>query len=163
MIQNYYAVPSNQVNFNDAIRLSSEATFAGVRGHLFLPNSQVEFERVVVDIVQQFHRDAFWIAVTDSASEGKWIAAAGPNAGTDMFDLLPWRRGEPNGGTGENCAVHAPGYAWIIDTICHQALKYVIEFACPFGQRFNDQGTGCIGELTDWLKMVARFSSFFHS
>ncbi len=92
------------------------------------------------------HRDPIWLALTDEGIEGKWMFTAGPESGTDVSDLAWWSGGEPNGVTGENCAVHWPGSINLGDASCfNQRLKYIVEFECPFGQRFNDQGTACIG------------------
>ncbi len=129
------------------MRFSAEASFAGVQGRLWAPSSFREYDHIVIDIVYTFHRDVTWYAFSDAAVEGRWAVMVGPYIGTDMFELIPWQRGEPNGGTGENCVVHIPNYSWAADYACHSVFKYIIEFKCPFGQRFNDQGTACIGMI----------------
>ncbi len=92
-----------------------------------------------------FHTDWTWYAFSDAAVEGKWAVMTGPYIGTDMYESILWEKGEPNGGTSENCVAHQPFYSWAVDVPCHSVYKYIIEFECPFGQRFNDQGTACIG------------------
>jgi hypothetical protein len=129
------------------MKFSAEASFAGVQGRLWAPGSILEYESIILGIVFSFHRDATWYAFSDAAVEGKWAVMVEPNVGTDMFESMPWQRGEPNGGTTDNCVIHQPSYSWAVDVPCHSVYKYVIEFSCPFGQRFNDQGTACIGIL----------------
>ncbi len=143
--QAYYSCPSSAATFDNAMKFSAEASFAGVQGRLWAPGSFRECEHVVHTIVYTFHRDATWYAFSDAAVEGKWAVMTGPYVGTDMFELIPWPNGEPNGRTSENCVVHVPGSSWAADYPCNSVFKYVIEFKCPFGQRFNDQGTACIG------------------
>jgi hypothetical protein len=142
------------------MKFSAEASFAGVQGQLWAPSSFFECLDVVERIMYTFHRDWTWYALSDSAVEGRWAVMTGPYIGTDMFELIPWEKGEPNGGTGENCAAVQPGYSWAIDIACGWLLKYIIEFKCSFGQRFNDQGTACIGMLESgclfaWVFMIS--------
>jgi hypothetical protein len=146
LTQAYYSFPSATVTFDNAMKFSAEASFAGAQGRLWAPSSYLEYADVI-GIAYSFHRDPTWYAFSDAAVEGKWTVMTGPYIGTDMFEMIPWERGEPNGGTGENCVVHAPGYSLAVDVPCHSVYKYIIEFKCLFGQRFNDQGTACIGML----------------
>ena len=91
-----------------------------------------------------YHSDTTWAGVTDAASEGKWVFAGGQYAGDDVGDLMPWGPNEPGGMTGENCAAFSTNII-AYDIPCHNTYKYIIEFSCPFGQRFNNQGSACIG------------------
>ncbi len=143
LTKNYYSFPSSIVTFDNAIRFSAEASFAGVQGRLWAPSSY--FELHVIPSSHGFMMT--WCGFSDAAVEGKWAVMTGPYIGTDMFELIPWWNGEPNGGTGENCAAFLAVVGGIIDVPCHSILRYIIEFECPFGQRFNDQGTACIGML----------------
>ncbi len=88
LTKNYYSIPSNSVTFAEALQLSAAATYAGVSGHLFVPNSVLEFSAVHSNIVGPVNSDPYWIAVTDLAVEGKWIVAAGPQTGTDLTYTL---------------------------------------------------------------------------
>jgi hypothetical protein len=116
-----------------------------VTGHLWVPNSNLEFDRIL-DIMYPIHRDGIWLALTDEAIEGKWVFTAGLENGADVTDLVWWSGGEPNGGTTENCASHWPGNMHLGDVSCvGHRLRFVIEYECPFGQRFNDQRSACIG------------------
>lgn len=143
--QHYYAVTADSVTYANALQQSAAATYAGANGHLFVPNSHLEFMDVQANIVGLIHNDPHWLGITDAAVEGKWLVSAGPYVGADLSDLLVWLRDEPNGGTAENCAMHQPGSSWTADTVCTVQRRYVIEYECPFGQRFNDAGTACIG------------------
>ncbi len=145
--QHYYSLPSTFTTYSDAFNQASKDAFAGVTGHLWVPNANDEFDRILNDIVFPVHRDPIWLALTDEGVEGKWLFTAGPERGVDVSDLAWWSGGEPNGGTGENCAVHWPGSVNLGDVSCfNHRLRFVIEYECPFGQRFNDQGSGCIGK-----------------
>ena len=148
--RHYYSFPSTATTYSDAYNQAAKPTYAGITGHLWVPNSNDEFERVLYDIMYYVHYDPVWLALTDEAIEGTWVFTAGPERGADVTDLVWWAgSGEPNGGTGENCAAHWPGGTHIGDASCFSnRYKYVVEFECLFGQRFNDQGTACIGMFT---------------
>jgi hypothetical protein len=143
--KHYYAVPSTTTTYYDAYNRADDTSYAGVVGHLWVPNSFGEFYDITQGYASSFNGDYVWLALSDSAVEGKWIITAGPEQGTDVSDLLWWYFGNPNGGLTESCAVHWPGYDGIGDASCGNRFRYVIEYECPFGQRFNDQGTACIG------------------
>jgi hypothetical protein len=145
LLQHYYSFPSSSVTYDNALKFSSETSFGGVQGHLWSPSSALEFRTVVEGLMYAYHSSAVWYAASDAAVEGRWLVTAGPDIGVDMSDLIPWRGGEGGGGTGENCVAVMPGYAWSADVSCQGLAKYIIEYECTFGQRFNDQGTACIG------------------
>jgi hypothetical protein len=142
-----YSIVSTQTIYTDALDQASKTTFNGIAGHLWVPNSIVEFDHVINDIMSPVHRDPIWLALTDQAAEGKWVYTAGPEKGTDISDLAWWSGGEPNGGVRENCAVHWPGSTNLGDASCFDfRLKFIIEFECPFGQVFNQHGF-CYGSF----------------
>ncbi len=153
--QHFYSITSGTVTYADALQQSAAATYASVNGHLFVPNSYLELYDVQTYIVAPIHNDPHWFGITDATTEGKWIVSAGPNAGADLSDLLIWGQIEPDGGNQQNCAVHYPGYVWAADVPCASQYKYVIEFECPFGKRFNDAGTACIGTLVCFLSIAS--------
>ncbi len=151
----YYAVITNSANFDDALKRSSESSYAGVQGHLFVPNTFQELLDVATNFMLPVSGVHNWLGFTDSASEGKYLIAAGPNAGTDASEIIPWEKGEPNGGMQANCVVVSFGYSWSTDIPCGEFKVDTIEYECPFGQRFNDQGTACIGTvriLYQWIQ-----------
>ena len=147
MTQHYYAVVASGANFDDALKRSGESSYAGVQGYLFVPDSYFELLHVLSTIVQSVTGGNIWLGFTDKAVEGKYLIAAGPNAGTDASDVVAWQLGEQSGGTNDNCVMYVAGYTWYADMPCSSTSAYVIEYECPFGQRFNDQGTACIGTL----------------
>jgi hypothetical protein len=139
----YYQYSSFTTSFDDALRRSSEATFAGVQGHLFVPNTYTEFRHVVYGNGWIVH--VLWLGFTDSAQENVWTVAAGPYAGQDVSDMMWWWPGEPQGGRSENCVVYYPHVAEFGDFGCGANVRFAIEFECPIGQQFNNQGTACVG------------------
>ncbi len=147
MTQNYYSFPASKVTHDNALRLSSEASFAGIQGHLWVPNSKVEIQAVLSDLMfrRLFRSDRVLCAISDTVAEGNWVVTAGPHIGTDMSALMVWWWNEPNGGTAENCVIAWSAISSFIDVPCTDSNLYVVEYECPFGQRFNDQGTACIG------------------
>ncbi len=139
-------MPPESLNAQNAIKKSSEETFAGVTGHLFVPNSFLEYYSVHVNIITASGSFQYLIGLSDAAEEGRWVVSDGPQKGDDVNAELSWQPGEPDGGTGQNCAIHNPNWGWIADVSCSTyKCRYVIEFECPFGQRFNDQGSACVG------------------
>ena len=133
------------VSYQDALRLASQQYYAGVQGQLWVPSSQFEVQSVI-DLKKTFHNDIVWLGVSDATTESKWLATAGPYAGSDMSELIYWHNAEPGGGTSKNCAGINNDYRASTSSCTGTVMKYVVEFACPFGKRFNDQGTACIGE-----------------
>ena len=62
----------------------------------------------------------YWEGITDAAQEGVWLTVLGTAA-----TYLPWSPGQPNGGTGANCALaDAPGSLYDFDCNGYEA------FAC---------------------------------
>jgi hypothetical protein len=145
VIQNYYALVTSPAIFEDAIKYSAESSFAGVQGHLFVPSSLVELQQVIETIVIPVTEGNVWLGFSDEAVEGTFVIAAGPNAGADASEIISWDGDEPNGDRQENCVVSSPNFKWAVDAGCAFTAFYVIEYECPFGKRFNNQGTACIG------------------
>ena len=145
VIQNFYALVTSPVTFEDAIKYSAESSYAGVQGHLFVPSSFVELQQVIETIVIPVTKQNVWLGFSDEAVEGTFVIAAGPNAGVDASEIISWGNDEPNGDRQENCVVSSPNYKWAVDATCFSPTFYVIEYECPFGKRFNNQGTACIG------------------
>jgi hypothetical protein len=143
--KHYYSFPAANASFNDALRLASEATFAGVSGHVFVPGSVSEMNAILA--AGSLELASVWMGLTDQAIEGSWVFAAGPHAGEDVTELLWWTRGEPNGGTSENCAKYSYEDILIVDDDCNKTYRYIIEFECPSGQQFNSAGTACVGMM----------------
>jgi hypothetical protein len=144
--KNYYAFPPIKKAYADALQFASVTSYAGVKGHLFVPNSKLEFDYILGGLMYPVHKDSVWMGVSDAQTEGIWLASSGPNVAVDFTDLLAWYSPQPNGGTAANCVIHSPGVDYLNDVACSESYKLVIEFECSFGQRFNDQGSACIGK-----------------
>ncbi len=110
-----------------------------------MPSSFVELQQVIETIVIPVTKQNVWIGFSDEAVEGTFVIAAGPNAGVDASEIISWGNNEPNGDRQENCVVSSPNFKWAVDAGCAFTAFYVIEYECPFGKRFNNQGTACIG------------------
>ncbi len=148
LTHHYYSLQNSRVTYASALQASAGTSFAGVQGHLWAPSSYLEIESVVLKV---FSVDQVWYAYSDSASEGTWLVTAGPDIGADMSAIIPWEGSEPNGRTGENCAIFWHKQYTALDIGCDATYKYIIEYECPFGQRFNDQGTACIGMCLSYV------------
>jgi hypothetical protein len=146
LTQHLYSFPPTTTTFAEAHRLSTEATFAGVKGHLFTPNSHLEYAAVLTHLMWKVHRNSIWMAVSDQQVEDKWVFTAGPETGIDVSDLLWWTN--KRGGRQQNCLSNWPNLD-LEDDDCDQPLKFIIEFECPFGQTFNGQNTACIGKAVE--------------
>ena len=59
---------------------------------------------------------------SDLATDGIWEWVTG-----EAWSYTNWNSGEPNGGTGENCAHYFVGTTWN-DTICSITRNYVVEY-----------------------------------
>jgi len=72
--------------------------------------------------------DTWWIGYTDTDSEGKWTWSTSASVG-----YVNWNFGEPNGGTGENCAhlyTHMYlGHGVWNDESCSSSKHFVCEFS----------------------------------
>jgi len=74
-------------------------------------------------------RDGTWIGLTDATSEGWWRWSDG-----SLSAYRAWRPGEPNGGTGENCAELSTG-GWY-DVSCTNQQPYLCsESSVPYAPR----------------------------
>jgi hypothetical protein len=151
LTQHFYSFPPTTTTFAEAQRLASEETFAGVKGHLFTPNSHLEYTSVLTNLMHRFHRNSIWMAVSDQQVEDKWVFTAGPETGIDVSDLLWWT--STRGGRQQNCLTNWPNLA-LEDYECDQPQQFIIEFECSFGQRFNDARTGCIGMAVDSYSLL---------
>jgi hypothetical protein len=142
----YYTSPPQKATFSDALRLASEATFAGANGHLFTPNSYRDMLNIITSTTI---REMAWVGFTDQAIEGTWVFAAGPHAGENITDLLWWEPSEPDGAATQNCAMYWYGQGLLGNDACSNKLRFIIEFECPSGQQFNSAGTACVGMMPD--------------
>jgi hypothetical protein len=63
-----------------------------------------------------------WIGATDAAMEGVWLTVRGAPA-----PFLPWKAGEPNGGTTENCARFDSGLRQLESRRCTDLRDWTCE------------------------------------
>jgi hypothetical protein len=141
--KNYYSFSQTKVSHSEAQRLASERSFAGVSGHLWVPNALLEFQELLATLQAEG-----WIDLSYDSGSGKWLFNSGPMAKTDLAGLLPWFSGVPIANPNDaKCVLAGRQPPAIYNLPCSTLFTYIVEFECPFGQRFNDQGTACIGFL----------------
>jgi len=76
-------------------------------------------------VTENFPTSTFWIGAYDQSHEGQWVWDA---KGTNI-SYSNWGNGEPNGGTGENCATLAPtgdSTAWEDDN-CNKESNFICQ------------------------------------
>ena len=112
----YYFYDSTSLTFSAASTAASGRSFFGKSGYLGVYTSDTE-----KSIYTGFRQDDIFLALTDSATEGKWLVTAGPRKGQLFWDNTNnqfgpgaagsgwdakgdfWGSGEPNnGGSGED-------------------------------------------------------------
>nr|WP_255554687.1 flagellar filament capping protein FliD [Polynucleobacter sp. MWH-HuK1] len=76
----YYKVVSGSFDVNAATLAASNSRFKGLTGFLTNITSQEEN-----DFIQGKVNTTTWIGANDSAVEGKWVWAAGPEAGVEFY------------------------------------------------------------------------------
>jgi hypothetical protein len=76
----YYKVVSGSFNVGTASSNAASSTFMGLTGFLTNITSQEEN-----DFIQGKVNTTTWIGANDSATEGKWIWGAGPEAGVEFY------------------------------------------------------------------------------
>ncbi len=73
--------------------------------------------------------ETYWIGYNDVAVDGDWVWEDGSPS---RFEYWNWATGEPNGGTGENCAMmYVQFYDWHgrwNDESCTSGKRYVCEY-----------------------------------
>ncbi len=144
-----------KVSHSDAQSLASKQSFAGVSGHLWVPNALLELQEVI-----QTFQTGSWIDLSYDSGSGKWLFNSGPMAKTDLAGLLPWLTSVPNDDPNNAKCVLTQITQVIYNYPCSLLYTYIVEFECPFGQRFNDQGTACIGVLEAKVRPTALIITF---
>jgi hypothetical protein len=156
----FYERPLYNADWAQAQADAASRTYRGLRGHLVTFMGDIEGPAVA----SFFGISTFWIAASDSNSEGTWIWTAGPETGQTA--LMLWNAEEPNGGTGENCAELALPSSRFSDKACTIKQAFVIEYECDLAASID----GCFGihapvpleiryRLTVMLVFLQRMSS----
>ncbi len=114
-------------NAADAAAQASSLTFRNMTGYVATLDSYEEYAFVFY----QLRARRAWISANDTKSEGVWVTGPTPSSKGGPATVLPWGRGEPGGGTSENCAA-ITNYG-LIDNYCalfDDSGLYVIEYEC---------------------------------
>ena len=109
----YRYVPSTGITWTNALAGASGFTYNGATGYLVTITNAQENEFIKSYVNAQ----NIWIGATDQATEGTWLWAAGPEAGTVFWvgnasgstvpplNYASWATGEPNNLNNEDYAV----------------------------------------------------------
>jgi hypothetical protein len=133
----FYRPISTGATYTNARTLASQQTFKGQQGYLVTITSASEDQFIFNNVPQS----NIWFALTDEASEARWVIDAGPEAGTlikinngQTNGNIPgqynnWAGGEPNNSGNEDYAVTkwGGGSQWN-DLPNHFSNPYVIEY-----------------------------------
>jgi hypothetical protein len=133
----FYRPISQGATYTNARTLSSQQTFKGQEGYLVTITSADEDAFIFANVPQS----SIWFALSDEASEARWVIDAGPEAGTlikinngQTNGNIPgqynnWAGGEPNNSGNEDYAVTkwGGGSQWN-DLPNHFSCAYVVEF-----------------------------------
>jgi len=133
----FYRPISTGATYTNARTLASQQTFKGQQGYLVTITSADEDAFIFNNVPQ----GSIWFALTDEASEARWVIDAGPEAGTlikinngQTNGNIPgqynnWAGGEPNNSGNEDYAVTkwGGGSQWN-DLPNNFSNPYVIEF-----------------------------------
>jgi hypothetical protein len=120
----YYYTSFEYASYQTASATALSTSFNGLQGHLVTVTSLNEFNFLKTT----FANSTFWIAASDTQSEGIWTWTAGPESGLVITPSF-WSPGQPNSGTAANCAVMS--LAGWDDRRCSSFLApYVVEFEC---------------------------------
>lgn len=94
------------------------ATCARDGAHLVVIDDVVEL--TALQIYAPKRNGFFWVGLTDEAVEGVWQTSTG-----EVASYLPWKKGQPDGGTMANCALLADNE--LVDFSCVGAYPSVCE------------------------------------
>jgi hypothetical protein len=120
----YYAVLSGASSFADAVSTAASTSVNGMTGYLATINTIEEYNYLHWGLKAR----SVWISATDASVEGTWRYGSSALSGQSV-SIMPWVNSEPNGNTGENCAImYVLG---LHDLSCTSGSKnFVVEFEC---------------------------------
>jgi prepilin-type N-terminal cleavage/methylation domain-containing protein len=131
----YYRFVPATVSWAEAVALAAEYTAGEERGYLATVTSQIEHDAMLA-MIGDVH--SAWLGGTDSAVEGEWVWATGPEAGRQFASgatpvggsFVRWAPGEPNNNGDQDC-LHLwrpSGHRWDdVQCVYGQTSGYVIE------------------------------------
>jgi hypothetical protein len=132
----FYRPIATGATYTNARTLSSQQTFKGQQGYLVTITSASEDAFIFANVPQS----QIWFALTDEASEARWVIDAGPEAGTlikinngQTNGNIPgqynnWAPGEPNNAGNEDYAVTKWNGSQWNDLPNNFSNPYVVEF-----------------------------------
>jgi len=169
----FYRPISTTATYTNARTLASQQTFKGQQGYLVTITSADEDAFIFNNVPQS----NIWFALTDEASEARWVIDAGPEAGTlikinngQTNGNIPgqynnWAPGEPNNSGNEDYAVTKWNGSQWNDLPNNFNNPYVVEFGtwtnpddATFTEFYTNSVTHTNGEV-----LTARFNIDFGS
>jgi hypothetical protein len=167
----FYRPISTGATYTNARAAALNTTFKGQRGYLVTITSADEDAFIFNNVPQS----NIWFALTDEASEARWVIDAGPEAGTlikinngQLNGNIPgqynnWAPGEPNNSGNEDYAVTKWNGSQWNDLPNHFSNPYVIEYGtwtnpddATFTEFYTNSVTHTNGEV-----LSARFNIDF--
>jgi len=167
----FYRPISTTATYTNARTLASQQTFKGQQGYLVTITSADEDAFIFNNVPQS----NIWFALTDEASEARWVIDAGPEAGTlikinngQTNGNIPgqynnWAPGEPNNSGNEDYAVTKWNGSQWNDLPNNFNNPYVVEFGtwanpddATFTEFYTNSVTHSNGEV-----LTARFNFDF--
>jgi hypothetical protein len=138
----FYTILSGAANATDAASRANASVYRGMRGYLATLDSYEEYALIFFGLRAR----RAWISASDSKLEGNWVTGPTSSSPGGSLSIMPWSSVEPNGATGENCAVVA-NYG-LEDYPCSAAASvigfYVIEYECTSPNVYS--GNTCLSE-----------------
>jgi hypothetical protein len=112
------------INWYEARGAAEVRPFQGMTGHL-ATYASAEEEEFVIEAFPLIEPNYVWLGASDEASERDWQWITG-----EPWNYVNWGRGEPNGGTDENCLDYGDGATDWNDEWCARRIGfYLVEFS----------------------------------
>ena len=112
-----YVVPDKSLSWSAA---RAHCQSLGDGGDLAMLVSQTVQDQALAAIPSSLANSDFWIGLTDEGSEGRWRWTDGSQSA-----WTNWESGQPNGGSGANCAGIEQQKWW--DTSCSNTRRFMCQ------------------------------------
>lgn len=144
----YLFVAAPHITFDGALSQAATHTLDGVAGHLLTVESAAEQAALMTWLGAASGDTAVWLGMTDSAVEGVWRYAAGPQTGA-LVDFTAWTPGEPNNwqGNEDQATFKSVGWNDYDGTDPYGTIRgFVVEFENATGSAGDEFFVGAPGD-----------------